>query len=135
MYDHVIANFGEHYKVTNGNFLCPDDGIYAFSVSAQTKDPDTPWNQPVPLGLGTIADPAFGEFDPAVNPQFTDEDGYYAWDVARGCWYVTVEAAGYNRLVSPMVGVPPEVTDLNLSLAPAVIEPSGIDIYLPLIRR
>ena len=53
---------------------------------------------------------------PSINPQVTGRDGRYGWDVAEGCWYVSVEAKGYYTQVSPLVGVPPEVTDLNLTL-------------------
>jgi hypothetical protein len=38
--------------------------------------------------------------------------------VAKGCWYVVVRAEGYESRVSPVVGVPPEVTDLDLALTP-----------------
>ena len=53
-----------------------------------------------------------------MNPQQTDLDGRYGWDVVTGCWYVTVAATGYAALTSPVVGVPPEVTDLDLALTP-----------------
>src|SRR5690606_32306788 len=52
------------------------------------------------------------------NPFVTNDIGYYGWDVAEGCWYVVVEAEGYDTLTSPVVGVPPEVTDLHLALTP-----------------
>ena len=29
------------------------------------------------------------------NPIYTDEQGYYRWDVPKGLWYVTAEADGY----------------------------------------
>ncbi len=53
---------------------------------------------------------------PFVNPQTTGIDGRYGWDVAEGCWYVVVEADGYETRVSPVVGVPPAVTDLDLTV-------------------
>jgi len=56
--------------------------------------------------------------DPAVNPQITTAQGRYGWNVAAGCWYVVVAKTGYNTLTSPVVGVPPEVTDLDLQLVP-----------------
>jgi hypothetical protein len=43
--------------------------------------------------------------------------GRYGWDVAAGCWYVVVRAPGYETVTSPVVGVPPEVTDLDLDLS------------------
>jgi ELWxxDGT repeat protein len=72
------------------------------------------------------------EIDPAVNPQTTGSDGRYAWDVVEGCWYVVVEAAGYPTVVSPLVGVPPEVTDLDITL-PA--DNQQRHVFLPLINR
>jgi hypothetical protein len=48
----------------------------------------------------------------------------------EGCWFVVVEAAGYARTISPVVGVPPAVTDLNLALKKATTA-----LYLPLTRR
>lgn len=56
--------------------------------------------------------------DPFVNPQITGADGRYGWNVAEGCWYVVVEADGHETRVSPVVGVPPEVTDLDLTIVP-----------------
>jgi hypothetical protein len=48
--------------------------------------------------------------------------------VVKGCWYIQVQAEGYQTLVSPLVGVPPAVSDLNVSLARRAI-------YLPLIVK
>ena len=44
MFDNVLSNFGGFYDITNGRFLCPDDGVYGFSFSAYTVDPATPWS-------------------------------------------------------------------------------------------
>jgi hypothetical protein len=79
------------------------------------------WNDmpPAPqLGRmgNALADPQ--EIDPVQNPLLTDDTGYYAWDVAAGCWYIVVTADGYETRVSPVVGVPPEVTDLDLTMNP-----------------
>lgn len=68
--------------------------------------------------------------NPQMNPQITGSDGGYAWDVVEGCWFVAVEAPGYRTVISPMVGVPPEVTDLHIALTPG-----GAEVYLPLIQR
>lgn len=66
---------------------------------------------------------------PTVNPQVTGTNGRYAWDVAEGCWFVVVMAEGYATAVSPAVGVPPAVTDLDITLYPEN------QIYLPIIQR
>ena len=73
------------------------------------------------------------EISPTINPLVTDGVGYYGWDVAQGCWYVVVQAWGYETRVSPVVGVPPEVTDLDLGLTP--IEGGLNAVYLPLIVK
>ena len=98
--------------------------------SNNSKDPSAPWSQPAPTELGVVANPDVPPiFSPLVSYQQTNSAGYYGWDVSEGCWYVTVDAEGYAPRVSPVVGVPPEVTDLDLALTP--IAP----IYLPLILR
>lgn len=45
------------------------------------------------------------------------------------CWYVSVKAEGYRTEISPMVGVPPEVTDLDIQL-----QPEDAAIYLPVLQ-
>jgi hypothetical protein len=83
--------------------------------------------------LGILEDPLLtpAQIDPAVNPQSTDAQGHFGWDVVTGCWYVNVSALGYASKVSPLVGIPPEVTDLNIGLEPIAFFP----MYLPLLAR
>ena len=75
-------------------------------------------SQPAPTHLGIVAYADVVWTDPQMHYQHTTVEGYYGWDVSEGCWYVTVEAEGYEPLTSPVVGIPPEVTDLNLALTP-----------------
>lgn len=95
------------------------------------------WSElsPATDGLGLSADPATGQIDPAQNPLFTGADGRYGWNVSWGCWYVKVQAEGYETTFSPVVGVPPQVTDLNLALAPAEATPQQGEstVYLPMM--
>jgi hypothetical protein len=84
-----------------------------------TKPGEGKWNQPAPVHLGVKEPADSGRLDPATNPQLTADNGYYGWDVAAGCWYVTVQKEGYEPLVSPIVGVNAvvgEVVDLDLKL-------------------
>ena len=97
--------------------------------SNNSKAPGVPWSQPAPTELGVVANPEVTPISPLISYQQTNNAGHYGWDVAEGCWYVTVEAEGYASLVSPVVGVPPEVTDLDLALTPVK------RIYLPLVLR
>ena len=96
----------------------PDDGRPNTCQSNLSKDPGSPWSQPAPTHLGTIVNPHVTNVAPPLSYQLTDNVGYYGWDVGEGCWYVKVAATGYEQLNSPVVGVPPEVTDLNLALTP-----------------
>lgn len=86
-----------------------------------SKPEGAPWDQPAPVDEGVLVNPASPEISPNVNPFVTNNIGYYGWDVAEGCWYVVVEADGYQTLTSPVVGVPPEVTDLDLQLERAPV--------------
>jgi hypothetical protein len=114
----------------------PDDTAYNTCESHDSKGVDEAWSQAAPTSLGVIANPDLGaingtpEISPTVNPQIGSAMGRYGWDVVEGCWYVVVQAAGYETKVSPVVGVPPEVTDLDLALTPVLSK-----IYLPLILR
>ena len=86
-----------------------------------TKPENEAWSQQLTaqqLALAEEANPFSGLIDPQVNPQQTNVNGRYGWNVAEGCWFVTVEKEGYEDLTSPVVGVPPEVTDLDLELVP-----------------
>jgi hypothetical protein len=69
---------------------------------------------------------------PTINPQTTGSDGRYGWDVSEGCWYIAVSAEGYETQVSPLAGVPPEVTDLNIALEATA---TGESVYLPLVVK
>ncbi len=74
------------------------------------------------LDTGVFEQPGFvpAQMSPDVNPQITGADGRYGWNVVTGCWYVKVSAPGYASRISALVGVPPEVTDLDLALQQVV---------------
>ena len=85
-----------------------------------------------PLEFVVSADLAgSGAADPPINPYQTDEDGFFGWDLADGCWYIEVTAPGHDTLVSPVFGARSgaEITDLNF-----VLNPQNI-MYTPLISR
>jgi putative cell wall-binding protein len=87
------------------------------SVSSKPS-PDAPWTQPAPTELGVVLDPTVTTVSPSVQPFITDHRGYYGWDVPAGCFYVVAAHANYQTLTSPVVGVPPEVLDLDLQMTP-----------------
>lgn len=62
-----------------------------------------------------FADPA--TIRPTINPQVTDRRGHYGWDVPGGYYRITVKRFGYQTLkASRVVHVPPQVTNLNVTL-------------------
>jgi hypothetical protein len=51
------------------------------------------------------------------NPQLTDADGRYGWDVPPGWWRVKFELDGYRTAYSEPLPVLPPQTDVNVGLA------------------
>jgi len=47
---------------------------------------------------------------------WTGADGRYGWNAVTGCWDVVVDAPCCASNISLLVGVPPEATDLDLTL-------------------
>lgn len=50
------------------------------------------------------------------NPLFTDENGYYRWDVPQGLWQVKFEKEGYETTYSVWLPVPPPQLDVNIAM-------------------
>jgi len=51
-----------------------------------------------------------------VNPQTTDLQGKYGWDVPRGKWKIRYEKAGYETAYSEEMDVPPPRFEVNIPL-------------------
>ena len=51
-----------------------------------------------------------------VNPQITDEQGRYGWDVPEGDYRVLFSKTGYDSYISRIVTVPPPETQLNIGM-------------------
>ncbi|CAN7187128.1 carboxypeptidase regulatory-like domain-containing protein [Paenibacillus sp. LjRoot153] len=51
-----------------------------------------------------------------INPQTTDVEGRYGWDVLQGNWRVLFSKEGYEDYTSRIVVVPPAETQLNVPL-------------------
>ncbi len=111
----------------------PDDARPNTCESNLSKPAGATWSQPAPTALGIVANPEVTVTAPKISYQQTTAAGYYGWDVPQGCWYVTVAAAGYEPFTSPVVGIPPAVTDLDLALTP--VGGGGFTVYLPLALR
>lgn len=58
------------------------------------------------------------DIDPNINPMTVGADGLYSWDVTAACWFVLAQAVGYSPAYSAVVGIPPEVTTLDVFLTP-----------------
>jgi len=91
------------------------------------------WSQPAPTDLGVMM--VFDDycFPPNVPHMETNSQGQYGWDLEdTGCWYVAVERPGYQKLISPVVGAPPAVADLDL-----ILERNGPwqYVYLPILNK
>ena len=59
------------------------------------------------------------------NPQVTDREGRYAWDVPAGWWQVRYEKKGYITAYSEWMEVPPPRTEVNVpivSMAPPEVK-------------
>jgi hypothetical protein len=71
----------------------PDDDRENTCQSHLSKGEDYPWDQPAPTDLGELEPVASPRISPNVNPFLSNDDGYYGWDVAEGCWYVEVRTS------------------------------------------
>jgi hypothetical protein len=63
--------------------------------------------------------PATGDhavFDPAINPELSDQLGHYGWNVVPGMYRTTVSHPKCSSVVSRTVAVPPPVTNLSVRL-------------------
>jgi hypothetical protein len=104
--------------------------------SNNSRLPGLSWNQPAPEeGQGVRVDAsalnASEQITPTINPLITGQDGHLAWQLAEGCWYVVVQAEGYESQTSPVIGVLPNasaVNDLELTLEAAENSPLAIQL-------
>ena len=55
-----------------------------------------------------------------INPQITEEDGLYAWDVPQGMWKVVFEKEGYETTETDWLPVPPPQLEVNIPMSQAV---------------
>ncbi len=92
------------------------DPIPEATVTLQRLD-DSTWADVNPFE--TAGDPPSPTISPQVNPQLTDDEGHYGWDVVAGTYRVVVQKQGYVTQTSESVTVPPPVTDLDIQLEPA----------------
>ena len=51
-----------------------------------------------------------------INPQKTDKEGAYGWDVPEGLWQVSYSKEGYETVKSEKLEVPPPQLDVNIEM-------------------
>ena len=58
---------------------------------------------PADVNVGVMMNPVIdaASMAPAVNPQATNDQGGYGWNVAQGCYFVVVSAPGYSPRSAP----------------------------------
>ncbi|MGY5143163.1 MAG: HYR domain-containing protein [Candidatus Nitrosopumilus sp. bin_32a] len=117
--DDILNNFGPEDEIQNGGNLifidpsgiitdaCTDDPIEDATITLMVESPPT---------TGNFVVPPIAYHLPSNNPLQTDVNGHYAWDVIAGNYKILVEKPGYVSQESIVVTIPPEVTDLDLSL-------------------
>ncbi|MCL6646936.1 MAG: Ig-like domain-containing protein [Chloroflexi bacterium] len=133
---------------TKASWPCPGgaDRVATFAASTLV-DPsgivtDRTTGQPVAGATATLLaeDPTTGRFAPAptqllyppVNPQTTDAQGHYGWEVPPGVYKVLVTAPGYQEVATAPIVVPPPRMDVNFALQSA---PFQYGAFLPLVMR
>jgi hypothetical protein len=131
----VVCEDGKTASKTVGGIELIDPSGYIYD--AQTGDEQT--GQRVPGATVTLyhKHPTLGDivwdakqFD-QVNPQTTNGEGRYGWDVPAGDYFITIRHICYEDKQSQVVTVPPPVLDLNVGLQPKS-KPCSI-VYLPVI--
>lgn len=85
--------------------VLPENRLQGVTATALEKDPAT--------GRFGVWDAVWYEQD---NPQVTDAQGRYAWDVPEGDWQVVYEKEGYQTAFSEVMHVPPPRTEVNVGL-------------------
>ena len=96
--------------------------VTAYWVEKMEEDNDAFWDDPPSDGsYGTLWDAS--EYS-QMNPQSTDEEGCYAWDVPEGWWRVKFEMPGYETAWSEWMPVPPIQTEVNVGLTPLPAGPT-----------
>lgn len=103
--------------------LIDPSGFVTDAVTSLPIQGATVWLQVFKDGQWSNANPFFlidgqATISPQINPQTTDSEGHYGWDVAAGKYRVVVTADGYIGQTSTEVDVPPPVLDLDVALQP-----------------
>ncbi|MBP1929179.1 PKD repeat protein/outer membrane protein assembly factor BamB [Methanolinea mesophila] len=110
----IISGITFPFKIEPAGYIYDSTGgqrIEGAEVWLQWPDDEGNWVN-VPTGLATPP------MTPDQNPLTTGEAGLYQWDVEEGSYRVWVEADGYSPAASTMVNSPPQLSGLDVGLAP-----------------
>ncbi|UCH86122.1 MAG: carboxypeptidase regulatory-like domain-containing protein [Dehalococcoidia bacterium] len=127
----IIVTIGSLTLIDPSGFVTDavtEEPIPEATVTLQRLD-DSTWADVNPYE--TAGDPPSPTISPQVNPQLTDEEGHYGWDVVAGTYRVVVEKEGYVTQTSPSVVIPPPVTDLDIELVPETATPTPTPTVTP----
>lgn len=137
---HVTICDQDYLRCTEGDVLVDPDG-YVFDVTKgfDLANPTLNIVQGVTVTC-MISQPQYGGWVPwpahlyenQVNPQVTDEDGYFAFFTPPGNYYLQVDApAGYQSWRSPVIEVVNEIVHVNVPLTPSNAPPHYRVTLLP----
>ena len=73
-----------------------------------------------PPGSNNFVIPNTSDHIPSENPQTTTSDGTYGWVVTQGDWQVSTSHPDYIDNMTPVVTIPPAVTDLDVLIVPNI---------------
>ena len=88
--------------------------VTVFWIPCEEADEEYWSNKPAEDEYGTPWNAA--EYS-LYNPQTTDKEGRYGWDVPEGWWRVRCEMAGYETVWSQWLPVPPPQLEVNLGMS------------------
>jgi hypothetical protein len=116
------------YRVPGWTAMAGPEDTGPTKCQSNESQSGAPWSQPAPTGEG-VEEPALSDaMAPSVNPFLSNAGGRYGWSLTEGCWYVVVEADGYEPLTSPVVGIGSPIVDLDLELVAVDEPPSFPDV-------
>lgn len=124
-------------KVARKNALMDPSGIVYEAVESNTLEGVTASVWYAEDENGTNAKMWDAENYDQINPQITDKNGSYAWDVTAGWWQVRFEKEGYESTQSQWMQVPPPRLGLKNAMVskelPKVVSAKAYPDYIEVL--
>lgn len=79
LFDRIFTNYGNHYHITTGVFTAPQDGVYAFFLSAMTSPGKSSFFQIVKDGA-------------ALDDMYSDSNHDDSYDSVSDTWILQLSA-------------------------------------------